>query len=269
MKALLAGSYAAVLLLAAAAPAVASQAAPPQYESSEPSDGATVHQPPERVEATFDQPLDDSSSLVVTDACDRTVDDGRTEVDGNTMSVALEKAPSGEYHVEWTAVGLGGVTGTSKGHFTFTAHGGKACDGEKTDHHPDHPDDPDDPDHPDHPDDGKGNHDDHGDDHGGSSDHDDNGTHTTHSSMSSGTSHNGHDGTGGREHNNHTSHAGDEKSQGNGGGESGEIPGITSADDRSRNVLSRADTSALLLSLGLCLVLGVLGGAILRASGIR
>ena len=264
MRKLLAGCYAVLLVVAVAVPAVASQPAPPRYQSSEPSDGATVHQPPDRVEVTFDQPLDDSSSLGIKDECGRTVDDGSTEVDGNSMSIGVAEKPSGDYHVEYTAVGLGGLTGRSEGHFTFTAHGGKPCDGGKNDH-----DDHDDDDENDHDDHGDKDHDsdrhddddhstttDHGSDHSSSD-----GDHTEHDSAM-GT----HDGSGhsGGSDGNHDEHSGDGKAQAG-----GDVPGITSPDDTSRKLLSRADSSTLLLSLGLCLLLGVLGGAILRTSGVR
>ena len=266
MKKLVTGCYAVLLVFAAALPALASQPAPPRYQSSEPSDGATVHRPPDRVEVTFDQPLDDSSSLAVSDECGRGVDDGSTEVEGNSMSIGLSKKPSGEYHVEYKAVGIGGITGESTGHFTFTSHGGDPCNGGPGKH--DHHDDDDDDDHDGHEND-KGHdrhengHDD--EDHSMGSDHDthsSNGdaSHTEHGSGTGG--HDDHQGGDGGDHANHPS--GDGKSQA-----AGDFPGITSPDDTTRKLLSRADSSTLLLSLGLCLLLGILGGAILRTSGAR
>ena len=266
MKKLATGCYAVLLVLMAALPAVASQPAPPRYQSSEPSDGATVHQPPDRIEATFDQPLDDSSLLAVQDECGRRVDDGSTTVDGNSMTVGLSKKPSGEYHVAYKAVGLGGITGESTGHFTFTAHGGDPCNGGPGKH--DHDDD-DEKDHDDHKDDNSDRHKNgHGDDdHSTNPDHDRHdsdagGTHNDHDASAGGTHGEDHGGNGG-DHGAHGS-SGDGKAQAAGG-----IPGISSPDDTTRKLLSRADSSTLLLSLGLCLLLGILGGAILRTSGVR
>jgi len=266
MKRLLTGCYAVVLVLSAALPALASQAAPPRYQSSEPSDGATVHEPPDRVEATFDQPLDESSRLLVRDECGRRVDDGATEVETRTMSVGLEKKPSGEYHVEYVAKGIGGVTGTGRGHFMFTAHGGEGCDGKGHRHehqknkekHRGH--------------DPKKQHEGHDPKKEHSGANHESGTHTggggdheTHETT--GTTNSGHDGhrRGGHggKHGDHGDASGSESPVA-----SGEVPGITSPE-RSRKILSRADSDTLLLALGLCLALGALGGAILRTSGVR
>jgi len=269
MKKLLAGCYATVLVLSAALPAVASQSAPPRYVSSEPSDGATVHQPPERVEVTFDQPLDESSRLVVRDQCDRRVDDETTNVEGNTMSTRLTAESSGDYHVEYSAVGLGGVTGTNSGHFTFTAHAGDACDGKsrRHDQHGRHGRDGD----------GNGGHKkDHGDtghenrdDHSGA-EHDGNehtaGTdddHETHDASSGASSTHSKHGNG----SGHARH-GSSKDHGGNAVASGEVPGITSTDT-SRKLLARADSAALLIALALCVALGVLAGVVLRASSAR
>lgn len=276
MRKLVTGCYAAMLVLSAALPALASQAAPPRYQSSDPSDGATVHQPPDRVEATFDQLLDGSSQLLVQDSCGRRVDGGSTEVTGNTMSTTLTMKPSGDYHVEYAAVGLGGVTGKGRGHFTFTAHGGKPCDGKPNQNH-----------HKNNKNEGTGknghnnhnnnahenkNHENRNQEDGkqGSNEHSDGDDHDTQSASDGGSTHsdqdaaasNGdHDGGQGGKHD-------DPGSEDDGSVALGDPPGITS-NDTSRKLLSRADSGTLLLSLGLCLALGVLGGAILRTSGAR
>ncbi|MBW3594912.1 MAG: copper resistance protein CopC [Actinobacteria bacterium] len=268
MKKFVTGCYAAALVLSAALPAVASQAAP-QYLSSEPSDGETVHQPPDRVEATFDEPLDGSSRLVVKDECGRRVSNRKTEVEVNTMSTTLTAKPSGEYHVEYMAVGLGGITGTATGHFTFTAHAGKACDGGSGGHNGHNGNN------------GKhGNgHEDNGHDSNGhdGNGHDGGGDHDVTDHSAGGGDHDRHGSTGDEQHSDHApTGSGDHGNHdGNGSNEnddalaSGEIPGITSPDDTARKLLSSADSTTLLVALGLCLALGVLGGAILRASGVR
>jgi methionine-rich copper-binding protein CopC len=267
MRKLLTGSYAALLVLLVAAPAVA-QAAPPQYQSSEPSDGATVHEPPDRIEVTFDQPLDEASNLTITDGCDRRIDDGATEVSGSSMSVALEQKPSGEYHVAYVARGIGGLTGTSDGHFTFTAHAGESCGKGGGAHHPGM-------NHPGNHDPGKGteNHGKHGNDHSGT-DH----SSTGHSSTDhSGTDHStasGHDdghssGTGSSHDEQGAGHSNGNHSNGNHTtAAADDFDGITSSDT-SRNLLTRANSTTLLISLFLCAALGILGGAVLRATNAK
>jgi methionine-rich copper-binding protein CopC len=263
MRKLLTGSYAALLVLLVAAPAVASQAAPPQYQSSEPSDGATVHQPPDRIEVTFDQPLDEASRLTVRDECGRQIDDGSTEVSGSTMSVALEQKPAGEYHVAYVARGIGGLTGTNDDHFMFTAHAGPSCG--KKGHGGHHP-----PNHSgNHDPKNGGNHDpNHGDDHNGS-----NHSGTDHSGTDhSGTDHStasGHDegyaAASGSSHDDHVGNSSKDHSDGNHTTAADDFEGITSSDT-SRNLLTRANSTTLLISLFLCAALGILGGAVLRAT---
>jgi methionine-rich copper-binding protein CopC len=269
MSKLLAGCYAALLVLVAA-PAAASQVAPPQYESSEPAEGATVHKAPDRIEVTFDQPLDDTSSLSVTDGCDRDVDDEATEISGDTMSVGLELKPSGNYHVEYVARGLAGVTGENEGHFTFTAHGGESCDGRKKKH--DH-DDEDKDHHKD--DDGHKEHDDRGHDDNGHDDMDhddgDHGTGDTHDG-GSGSSHTDHKGGGGHHCGGNGDHQDGDHSRAGSDDDpvaSGDdISGITPSDT-ARELLKRADSTTLLISLALCVALGIAGGAVLRATGAK
>lgn len=137
VRRLVTGGIAAVVIGLVAAPVAAAPAAP-EYVSSEPEDGATLHKAPKQVEATFSEPLDESSTLTVLDECNRQLDDGSTEVDATSMSIEIVKKPAGEYHVEYVARSIAGATGETKGHFMFTVHFGKACDGEG---HGDHGDD--------------------------------------------------------------------------------------------------------------------------------
>lgn len=262
MRRLLAGSYAAALLLAAAAP-VAAQEAPPQYQSSEPEEGATVHQAPEQVEVTFDQPLDDSSSLAVVDDCDNQLDDGSTVVDGNTMSIGIAETPSGDYHVEYVARGVEGLTGENEGHFLFTVHAGKPCDGDSDHHHHGGKGDKKDDKHGDHKEGGHG-----GMKHGSGSHDDDDHSTMDHDSddHSAGTTHTDHNGNGTGKHDGsgaHDRHTDEHKDKGTAA--PGDVPGITSSDTAS-DLLARADSGALIVALALCAVLGILGGVVLRSS---
>jgi methionine-rich copper-binding protein CopC len=124
------GSFSLIALLFAAtfvAPAAAAEAMAPGYMSSEPSDGEMLDEAPERVEVTFDEPLDQSSVLTVSDECGRKVDDGDVEVQANTMSVGLALKPTGKYEVSYFAKGVGGLTGQESGTFDFMVHSGPSC----------------------------------------------------------------------------------------------------------------------------------------------
>jgi methionine-rich copper-binding protein CopC len=117
------------LLIAATfvAPAAATEAMSPGYVSSSPSDGEMLDEAPERVEITFDEPLDETSSVKVSDECGRQVDDGNVDVEANTMSVGIALKPIGEYRVDYFSRGLGGVTGQESGTFDFMVHSGPSC----------------------------------------------------------------------------------------------------------------------------------------------
>lgn len=117
--------FAAMLVAPAAAGPAGAMA--PGYVSSEPSDGEMMEQAPDRVEVTFDEPLDPSSQLKVTDECGRRVDDREVEVQANTMSVGIALKPIGEYKVFYFVKGIGGLTGQESGSFDFMVHSGPSC----------------------------------------------------------------------------------------------------------------------------------------------
>ena len=100
----------------------------PVLLSSEPAAGSEHHQPPGEVSASFSEPLDASSEFHVLDECGNKLN-GSTSVFGNEMSTDISRTPSGTYTVHYSAVGLGGVSGTTEGAFDFVVHGGKSCDG--------------------------------------------------------------------------------------------------------------------------------------------
>lgn len=113
--------------------AVASAAAEaPRRLASDPQEGAELDAPPERVSITFSEPLLEGSELQVLDECERRVDDDSPQITANEMSVGIVEESSGTYGVSYTAVG---PTGTGTGGFTFTVHGGEACDPASGDHH--------------------------------------------------------------------------------------------------------------------------------------
>jgi methionine-rich copper-binding protein CopC len=127
----------ALLVGAFAAPAGASSA--PEYVSSEPENGEQLHKAPDRVEITFSEPLDPSSSgMRVLDECGGVVDDGDVDITVNEMSVGIADKPAGTYTVRYSATGPAGLTGSTKGTFSFAVHLGPACAGESEhDHHGD------------------------------------------------------------------------------------------------------------------------------------
>lgn len=116
-------------LLVGTAPVAARQSQAPILIESSPQDGETVHEPPARVELTFSEPLDDSSTIEVRDECNGRMDAGATTVQLNEMWVAIEGSSSGLWVVSYSATGLGGTTGTTNGSITFTVHMGSSCDG--------------------------------------------------------------------------------------------------------------------------------------------
>lgn len=123
-KVTLAGAAAATIL-AAGAPAVLAHAA---YKSSNPADKSTVGSPPGQVTAEFTEPLTESSSMQVFDACGQQVDHGDSNPNGYNMSVSMSGDKAGTYTVEFKAQSALDSHVTS-GAFTFTSSGGDPCPG--------------------------------------------------------------------------------------------------------------------------------------------
>lgn len=237
--------------------AVAALQAPPSYQSSEPSKGEMMDEPPSEVRVTFDQPLDESSWMNVLDECGNEIDAGPATVDLNEMTVGIGKTPSGMYEVVYKAVGLAGATGSSGSSFEFMVHNGRPCGGAQ-DHHQhekkkkkhQHRNE-----HEDHDRDDDGDHGGHGDDPM---------DHSGHSGMTGMPDHSRHDmgstqGDGhGEGHGDHRPGRDRDPAQGDGtstlAGGTGDAP-VT------------ADAQAVLIGLGLALAVGVLGGWLLRISG--
>jgi methionine-rich copper-binding protein CopC len=120
----------------ASVPAVAALAqAAPQMTASDPEDGAQLHEAPDTVSATFNEPLDESSKMVVEDHCGNRLDDGNVTVSVNELSVGIAKKPAGHYIVTFAATGVGGVTGNTNGTFSFEVHAGTECTGGSGHHH--------------------------------------------------------------------------------------------------------------------------------------
>ena len=267
----------ATLLLAAPAHAA------PQYKDSDPGAGSSVQAPPAVVSVTFSEPLDDSSTMSVVNECGEVVDGGNVVVEFDEMRVdVVERHYSGPYTVNYTAVGLGGVTGTNEGSFTFTSAEGHPCDdgngngnghgnGNGNGHGNGHGN-------------GNGDGNGHGSGHGdgdGSGDQD----HSEHDGSDSGTSqHDDHSAMGdtGDHGDSHETASHDGATHEAGAGHSG---GHTGSSDRAQgsghagghsssggNFASGglpdlpADGRAVLIALVLCAVMGTIGGLFLRSS---
>jgi methionine-rich copper-binding protein CopC len=84
--------------------------------------GSTVASAPREVTLSFTQNLEAAfSSVTVTDASGGRVDQGKPQVSGSTMSVALKSIGPGTYHVHWHVLSVD--THKTEGNFTF--HVGK------------------------------------------------------------------------------------------------------------------------------------------------
>ena len=263
MRRLLVGMATAGLFAVLVAPAAL--AAPAVVDSS-PADGAEEHEAPDSVSITFDIPLDPSASLIkVVDECGRQIDAENTTVQLNEMSVDIAKKPSGLYKAFYHAAAPAGATGTSNGSISFTVHGGPACGPEAKTHHQGGGSGTDNE---------GGGHDGHQSGSGGhNGGHDDSTSHTTDASGS--TSHTDHSSATGHTTplagGNHTAHGkahqrnvGHGKhGSGNASVASGNGPGPRAAggDEFALN-----DGQAILVSLGVCLLLGVAGGWMIRTT---
>ena len=237
--------------------------APPSKIDSEPAEGAELHQAPDKVSITFDQPLDPSSQISVENHCGARADDRHTRVTGNSMEVDLGSDFAGTYHVSYFAKGVGGVTGQQSGAFTFSVHMGPSCDGKDHDHDKKkHKKKKHGPGHDDRKHKRGRDHDDHdpGSDHDGD----------THATSSHGDDHS----NGGGDHAG-AGHAGGRHGDAHGrnhdsGGGGTEANGIRDlAGGPTGPPLRGPDLPAVAMSLGLCMLMGVLGGAVLRMSSPR
>jgi methionine-rich copper-binding protein CopC len=87
-----------------------------------PGAGSTVPESPHEVTLTFTDTLEAAfSSADVTDSNGVRVDEGKSQVNGNIIRIALKTLSSGSYRVHWRAVSVD--THTSEGSFTFSVSG--------------------------------------------------------------------------------------------------------------------------------------------------
>ena len=86
--------------------------------ASPPVDG-TVATAPSEVTLSYTQNLEPAfSGVEVTDASGARVDQGKPQVSGSTMSVALKAIGPGAYHVHWHVLSVD--THKTEGNFTFS-----------------------------------------------------------------------------------------------------------------------------------------------------
>ena len=132
-------SIAAVVLMLNASP-VHAEDGPPQFESADPSPNQRAHRPPQEVSVTFNELLDPSSSAMSVFACGVRVDDDTSDVDGDTVSVSLARAPAGRYVVRYTVTGADDTpaerSDPTRGSHSFSLHTSR-CHASDERHHPD------------------------------------------------------------------------------------------------------------------------------------
>lgn len=91
-------------------------------DHASPAVGSTIHAPPKEVRLWFSDSIEGAfSTISVTDASGRRVDDGKTVVDGKDAAVLrtdLTALPAGTYTVTWRVVSVD--THSTQGKFTFT-----------------------------------------------------------------------------------------------------------------------------------------------------
>ena len=110
---------AALLFIALGAPAAHAHA---HLDHAVPAVGSTVAEAPQEVSLTFTQNLEPAfSSATVTDANGADVGQGKAEISGNSMRIALKPLNPGSFTVHWHAVSVD--THSTEGTFSF--HVGK------------------------------------------------------------------------------------------------------------------------------------------------
>jgi hypothetical protein len=87
-------------------------------DRADPRVGSTVSAAPREVSLSFSQYLEPAFSTVeVSDASGRRVDEGEPTVDGNVMRIRLQAIPPGTYRVKWRVLSVD--THTTEGAFSF------------------------------------------------------------------------------------------------------------------------------------------------------
>ena len=107
-----------LLLLLALPLAVTAAQARGMLDHADPTWGSTMASAPDEVTLSFTENLEAAfSSVTVTNGSGTRVDQGKPQVSGSTMSVALRSIGPGIYLVRWHALSVD--THKSEGNFTF------------------------------------------------------------------------------------------------------------------------------------------------------
>ena len=116
------GATVPVLLALLAAPARAHA----EFKESVPAEGSTIDTPPSRVVASFTEPPDGASMLLVLDPCGDRADRGPTQTAGTQLSVTMTDRFAGVYTVQYNV--LSDLDGhPERGSFSFRAEQGEEC----------------------------------------------------------------------------------------------------------------------------------------------
>ena len=108
-----------VCAIALASPAALAHAA---LHHASPEAGSTVSESPHEVTLTFTDTLGAAfSSADVTDSSGARVDEGKSQVNGNTIRIGLKTLSPGSYRVHWRALSVD--THRTEGSFTFSVRG--------------------------------------------------------------------------------------------------------------------------------------------------
>lgn len=119
----LVGATVLVLLAILAGPARAHA----EFKESVPDEGSTIDTPPSRVIASFTEPPDDASRLLVLDPCGDRADRGPTQTAGTQLSVATTDRFAGVYRVQYNV--LSDLDGhPERGSFSFRVDQGEECE---------------------------------------------------------------------------------------------------------------------------------------------
>jgi methionine-rich copper-binding protein CopC len=93
-----------------------------ELHRASPEADSTISEPPHEVTLTFTDTLEAAfSSADVTNSDGVRVDEGKSQVNGNMIRIALKTLSPGSYRVHWRAVSVD--THRSEGSFTFSVSG--------------------------------------------------------------------------------------------------------------------------------------------------
>jgi copper resistance protein C len=91
-------------------------------DHASPAVGSTMRSAPREVALSFTLNIDAASSNIqVTDSSGARVDQGKTQISGNSMRIALKALKPGPYRVRWHVLSVDGHN--TEGNFGFTVGG--------------------------------------------------------------------------------------------------------------------------------------------------